>query len=118
MPARAQAFQDGADRPQPALHPQQLTIGTGTQAVFGVGAVAGLAEAVKSLGGSRVFVVTDAGLVASGVVAPVTAGLSEAGLEVAVYSELRPTPASDDIAAGGRVLRNFGQAVVVGLGGG
>ncbi len=106
------------DRPGLTLHTQQLTIGTGTRAVFAVGAVAGLAEAVKGLGGSRVFLVTDVGIVSSGLIAQVTAPLSEAGLEVAVYSELRPNPASEDIAAGGRALREFGQAVVVGLGGG
>lgn len=106
------------DQPRPALQTQQLTIGTLARTVFGVGAVAGLAEAVKSLGGGRVFLVTDGGLVASGLIGEVTTRLGEAGLEVAVYSELRPNPASEDIAAGGRALRSFGQAVVVGLGGG
>ena len=105
-------------RPQLILHTQRLTIGTGVQADFGVGAVAGLADAVKSLGGSRVFLVTDGGLVASGLIGEVTGQLGESGLEVAVYSELRPNPAGEDIAAGGRALRSFGQAVVVGLGGG
>jgi alcohol dehydrogenase class IV len=106
------------DRPQLTLHTRQLTIGTAARTVFGVGAVTGLADAVKSLGGSRVFLVTDGGLVASGLIAEVADRLTAAGLEVAVYSELRPNPAGEDIAAGGRALRSFGQAVVVGLGGG
>lgn len=105
-------------RPQLTLHTQRLTIGTGVRADFGVGAVAGLADVVRSLGGSRVFLVTDGGLVASGLIGKVTARLSESELEVEVYSELRPNPAGEDIAAGGRALRRFGQAVVVGLGGG
>lgn len=106
------------DRPQLTLHTQQLTIGTGAHTVFGAGSVAGLADAVKGLGGSRVFLVTDEGLVTSGLIAEVAARLTAAGLEVAVFSDLRPNPASEDIAAGGRALRSFGQAVVVGLGGG
>jgi alcohol dehydrogenase class IV len=106
------------DRSQLTLHTQRLTIGTGVRADFGVGAVAGLADAVKGLGGSRVFMVTDGGLVATGLVGEVTARLTQSGLEVEVYSELRPNPAAEDIAAGGRALRSFGQAVVVGLGGG
>jgi alcohol dehydrogenase class IV len=65
-----------------------------------------------------VFLVTDGGLVASGLIGEVTARLADAGLEVAVFSKLRPNPASEDIAAGGRSLRSFGPAVVVGLGGG
>lgn len=100
------------------LHTQQLTIGSGARTIFGEGSVARLSEEVINLDGRRVFLVTDRGLVASGLSGAVTAQLNHAGLEVAVYSELQPNPASGDIAAGGRALRRFGRAVVVALGGG
>jgi len=101
-----------------ALHAQRLTIGTGARSIFGVGAIDDLPDLVRGLGGTRVFVVTDVGLVASGLVGRVNAQLREGGLEVMVFAELRPNPAAEDIAAGARALRQFGDAVVVGLGGG
>ena len=97
---------------------QQLTIGSASRTSFGSGSIAGLPGAVKSLGHGRVFVVTDRGLLASGVSGLVIAQLEEAGLEVAVYSDLRPNPAIEDVEAGGEALRRFGDSVVVGLGGG
>jgi alcohol dehydrogenase class IV len=106
------------DRPEPILHDQQLTIGSGARTTFGTGSIKGLPEAVRSLGGSRVFLVTDNGLVASGLSAMVVRLLNDAGIDVAVFSDLRPNPAAEDIAAGGLALRKFGEGIVVGLGGG
>ena len=101
-----------------ALHAQRLTIGTGARTTFGSGAIDELPDLVKGLGGTRAFVVTDGGLVASGLSGRVSAQLQEAGFEVTVFADLRPNPAAEDIAAGARALREFGDAVVVGLGGG
>lgn len=100
------------------LHTQRLAIGSGARTIFGVGSVARLSQEVIALECRRVFLVTDRGLVAGGLSGAVTEQLNQAGLEVAVYSELQPNPASGDIAAGGRALREFGRAVVVALGGG
>ena len=66
-----------------------------------------MADAVKGLGGTRVFLVTDEGLVASGMIAEVTARLIAADLEVEVFSGLRPNPAIEEISAGGRALRSY-----------
>jgi alcohol dehydrogenase class IV len=97
---------------------QELTIGSAAKTTFGAGSIARLPDAVKSLGASRAFLVTDAGLVAGGIAGGIATRLGDAGLEVVVYSELRPNPAIEDIAAGASALRRFGQSVVVGLGGG
>lgn len=106
------------DRPELILHTQHLTIGSGARTTFGAGSIAGLPDAIRSLGGRRVFLVTDRGLVASGLSGRVAKLLNDSSIEVAVFSELRPNPAAEDIAAGGRALRHFGDAIVVGLGGG
>ena len=107
------------DRPHlRALHAQRLTIGTGARTIFGSGTIDELPAVVKALGAKRVFLVTDGGLVASGLIGRVTDRLHEAGLQVETYAELRPNPATEDIAAGGRALRKFDDALVVGLGGG
>jgi alcohol dehydrogenase class IV len=109
----------GVDRLRIAgLVGQDLTIGSAAQTTFGAGSVARLPDAVKRLGANRVFLVTDAGLVAGGLAGGIVSRLGAAGLEVTVYSELRPNPAIEDIAAGARALRRCGESVVVGLGGG
>jgi alcohol dehydrogenase class IV len=100
------------------LHTQLLTIGSGARTTFGRGSIAGLPEAVRSLGANRAFLVTDRGLVASGLSGTVAALLNDAGMEVTVFSDLRPNPAAEDIATGGIALREFGDGVVVGIGGG
>jgi alcohol dehydrogenase class IV len=100
------------------LHSQQLAIGSGARTFFGSGSIAKLAEEIQELGGTRVFVVTDRGLVASGLCAKITALLVERRLEVEVYSDLRPNPGIGDIEGGARALRGPNGRVVLGLGGG
>ncbi len=100
------------------LHSQQLTIGSGARTFFGSGSIAKLAGEVLELGATKVFVVTDKGVVASGLCASITALLVEHGLEVEVYSDLRPNPGIGDIEAGARALRGPDGRVVLGLGGG
>lgn len=100
------------------LSEQSLSIGSGARTVFGSGSIAKLPEEISNLGATRVFLVTDKGLIASGLCDAVVTLLSKAGLQVAVYSDLRPNPGIADIEAGARVLRELQGAVVVGLGGG
>jgi len=100
------------------LHSQQLTIGSSARTFFGSGSIAKLAEEILGLGATRVFVVTDEGLVAGGLCASITARLVEQGLEVEVYSDMRPNPGIGDIEAGARALRGPHGRVVLGLGGG
>lgn len=101
-----------------SLNAQRLTIGSSARTIFGSGTIDELSDVVKALGGTRVFLVTDAGLVASGLTGRVSLQLEEAGLEVRVFAELRPNPTSEEIDAGAGALREFGDAVVLGLGGG
>lgn len=100
------------------LHSQQLTIGSGARTFFGSGSIKKLADEILQLGATRVFVVTDKGLVATGLCASIAEQLVGRGLEVEVYSELRPNPGIGDIEAGARALRSPDGTVVLGLGGG
>jgi alcohol dehydrogenase class IV len=100
------------------LSTRQLTIQPGSATFFGAGEVARLPACLEMLGKRRAFVVTDPGLVASGVAGAVTAVLAGAGVDHAVYDGLRPNPDTDALAAGGLALRAFGDAAVIGLGGG
>ena len=88
--------------------------------LFGVGAIERLPEVVAAAGGSRVFVVTDPGVRAAGIVEPVLDALGAAGLATAIFDGIEPNPAASTIERGAASLRDFGLAgtVVVAIGGG
>lgn len=90
---------------------------------FGVGAIDDLAAVVREIGGgpdARAFVVSDPGVVASGVTATVAGILEEDGMETAVFGEVEPNPAMSVVERGGAALRAFGldDVIVVAVGGG
>lgn len=90
---------------------------------FGVGAIEALPELVAAAGnagGRRVFIVTDPGVVAAGVIDHVRGVLTAAGLEVGVYAEVEPNPGTASILRGSAALAAFGipQTVIVPVGGG
>lgn len=87
------------------------------ETVFGPGSVATLPDHVRRLGDAA-FVVTDPGLVAAGVAGPVVDSLARADLRVELFEGVTPNPAVDAVEAGASVLRAFGPATVVALGGG
>jgi len=88
--------------------------------LFGVGAIERLSEVVAAAGGSRVFVVTDPGVRAAGIVEPILEALRAAGLDTAIFDEIEPNPAAATVERGAASLRDFGLAgaVVVAIGGG
>ncbi len=88
------------------------------QLVFGRNAAAKLGDVARRLGARRVFIVTDPVLLKAGLVDPIHAPLSEAGLVVEVFSGGEPEPslrAAEEAVAAARVFR---PDAVVGLGGG
>lgn len=90
---------------------------------FGVGAVAALPELVAAAGhrgGTHAFIVTDPGVVASGVIDRVLGVLAAAGVRVGVYAEVEPNPGASSILRGSAALVEFGTArtVIVPVGGG
>ena len=88
--------------------------------LFGVGETERLPEVVAAAGGSRVFVVTDPGVRAAGIVEPVLDALAAAGLATAIFDGIEPNPAASTVERGAASLRDFGPAgaVVVAMGGG
>ena len=90
---------------------------------FGVGAIDDLAAVVREIGGgpdARAFIVSDPGVVASGVIATVAGILEEDGMETTVFGEVEPNPAMSVVERGGAALRAFGlgDVIVVAVGGG
>jgi alcohol dehydrogenase len=104
---------------------RRLEIGVRDRARFGAGIIAELPAAISELNGTAAFVVTDQGVVGSGVPRRVADLLRDAGVIVHVFDEVEPNPLASDVERTTAILRAFartsaqhGAVVVVGLGGG
>ena len=109
-----------ADGPELGLAGRDLDIVVRDRIRFGRGAVALLPELVRAAGGRRAFIVTDAGVVASGVVDVVRRALDVGGVEVGIYDGVEPNPGSASVERGSESLAAFGtpETIVVAVGGG
>lgn len=82
------------------------------------GAAARLGTQVLEMGCSSVLLVTDAGVVAAGLLDGVLAGLAEAGIACSVFSQVQADPPEAVILASVDTAHACGADCVVGLGGG
>ena len=82
------------------LTARQLSLPGSAHVEFGLGAVARLPAALVRLGVDRVFVVTDPGIRAAGVLATVLAPLDAAGVPYGVFDEVHPNPSTAYVLAG------------------
>lgn len=89
-----------------------------TRVVDEVGAIGRLGAIVRELGGSRVLLVTDPGIVAAGHVERAEAALSAAGIAHARFAEVEENPTTRDAERCLEAAREFGPDLFCGLGGG
>ncbi len=89
-----------------------------TRVLLGAGAVARLGEEVRALGVRRPLVVTDRGVVASGIADRVEGVLREAGLRPTRHDGVRANPTDEDAAEGLAAYRAGECDGVVAVGGG
>ena len=93
-----------------------------TRVVFGPGTLARLGELAAPGDepplGARALVVTDAGVVAAGHAAAGARSLNAAGIEAALFDQVRPNPTARDVGAAVAAARDHGADLLVGLGGG
>jgi alcohol dehydrogenase len=89
-----------------------------TRLIFGSGTLARVGELVRELGGQRVLIVSDPGIVKAGYVARAETFLQAAGLEVNVYGDVRENPSTEDVDRCVGVAREFQADFIIGLGGG
>jgi len=89
-----------------------------TRIVFGNGQVDRLGELASEIGGTRVLVVTDPGIVAAGHVDHAARALEGAGLAVTVFDGVRENPTTLDVDACLETARAGAIDCIVGLGGG
>ncbi|GGK33612.1 iron-containing alcohol dehydrogenase [Salinarimonas ramus] len=95
-----------------------FTFATTPSIVFGAGAIGRLGELAAGRLGPRVLLVTDAGLVEAGLVAPAIAALEAAGTSVALYTGVVADPPESVVEAAAAAVRAHSASGVVGLGGG
>jgi len=85
---------------------------------FGVGRIKELPEAVKATGMKNPLLVTDPGLAGLPMVAEAIESLKAAGLEAAVFSDVKPNPLGSNIDAGVAAFKAGGHDGVIAFGGG
>ncbi|MEU7786813.1 iron-containing alcohol dehydrogenase [Amycolatopsis sp. NPDC049159] len=96
----------------------RLSVEPGGRTEYGPGVVAELPAFVEVVGYARVFVVTDRGLRATGIVGRVEKILARPGIEYVVHEDVGPNPSTAELDRGAARLRAFGDAAVLALGGG
>jgi alcohol dehydrogenase len=102
------------------LADREIEITLRNRVVFGVGALRRLPELVAAADGSRVFLVTDPGVVVAGLAADAIDVLDAASIETTMFSSVEPNPSGATVELGATTLRAVGLdgTVVVALGGG
>jgi alcohol dehydrogenase class IV len=89
-----------------------------TRILHGPGRIAELADACRTLGIARPLFVTDKGLLAAPIAEAALDVLRDAGLDPAVFSDIKPNPVGANIDTGVAVFRAGGHDGVVAFGGG
>jgi len=85
---------------------------------FGYGVLNTLPERIRSLGARRVFLITDKGIGAAGILQKALDLLSSAQIACEVYDDVKPDSGSKLIAEAAERLRKCKAEVVIGIGGG
>lgn len=89
-----------------------------TKVVHGLGSLKQLPGEMKALGVTNPWIVTDPGIVESGILSEVTTVLEQAGMYAGVYSSVTPTAKVSTIDDCWRKAQEFGADCVIALGGG
>ena len=89
-----------------------------TRLIFGNGTLSRLGDLSREVGGTRVLVVSDPGLVKAGYVERASVYLREAGLSVEVFGSVHENPSTADVDDCVAVAKEFGADLLIGLGGG
>ncbi len=86
--------------------------------VMGAGSLKGLPDEIRRLDGSKVFIITDPGLVQAGIIKRVENLLSEAGIAFGRFDKVEPDPRFEIVLDALAQLKAEGADIVLGIGGG
>lgn len=89
------------------------------QVIFGDNTIERLGELTRSLGGSRVLLVTDTGIEKSGILARAVSALQSERIAAYVFADVTSNPTTEDVDAAVEVAKtNAPIDLIIGLGGG
>lgn len=97
---------------------QPFVFNTAKSIQFGAGALARLGELARAAVGTRVLVVTDPGLMSTGIVDRAMSFLSDVGMEVTLFRDVEADPSEAIIHRAVELARDASIQGVIGLGGG
>ena len=89
-----------------------------TKIIVGLNSASQVAQEVKQFGGSRVLIVTDPGVVAADLIAPIASSLNSGDIAYVVYKGVEPEPPSRVIDQGAEIFEAEGCDLILGVGGG
>jgi len=89
-----------------------------TRIEYGLGVVDTVGEETKRLGGRRALIVTDKGVLSTGLVDRVRKSLSDEGVSSYVFDKVVPNPRDYDCSAGAQYAKEIGTDILVAIGGG
>ena len=98
-------------------HPQTIP-GSRVRVVFGPGNLTKIGDIVRSLGGTRVLLVTDPGIREAGHVEHAVRSLYKSGLPVRVFDDVGENPTTIHVGKGVIASKAFNPDLIIGLGGG
>jgi oxygen-independent coproporphyrinogen-3 oxidase len=100
------------------IRPIEIETPNRTRLVFGLDALARLGELARELGGRKVLLVTDRGIMSAGHADRAARSLESAGLEAAVFDRTQENPTESDVEDCVQFARQAAADLIVGLGGG
>src|SRR5215216_5410439 len=88
------------------------------QVYFGFGASQRIGTEAQAEGAKHVFVITDPGVVAAGLLESITRSLTVAGMAHTIYDQVIPNPDTNSVDAAAAAFRESQADLIVGVGGG
>lgn len=86
--------------------------------VMGIGASGQISDEVKRLSGKSVMIITDPGLVKSGICGRIRDGLASSGLETQTFDNVEPDPPFEIASLAAQAVKDCGADIILGVGGG
>ena len=89
-----------------------------TRIEFGIGSVECLPKEIAALETKRPLIVTDKGIIASGLLGKITALMDKAGIKYDIFDDVAPNPRDENVHKGAETASNLKSDCLIAVGGG
>ncbi len=89
-----------------------------TRIEFGNGVIQHIGKEAVKIGGRKVLIVTDPGVLAAGLIEPVIASLNKVNIESVIFGAVETNPRDTTVAEGAKFADNEACDLIIGIGGG